>query len=74
MDSANPATSKCSSCKTWKPATSEFLTIKLGKCSGTCRVCSQKKTDKRRKAAEATTSGESYPADADNTNDVGNVG
>ncbi|KAJ7808642.1 hypothetical protein B0H13DRAFT_1920635 [Mycena leptocephala] len=69
MDSANPATSKCSSCKTWKPGTSKFFTIKLGKCPGTCRVCSQKKADKRKKAAEATTSGESYPADDDNTNE-----
>jgi hypothetical protein len=33
----------------------------LGKCPGTCRVCSQKKADKRRKAVEATTSGEFYP-------------
>ncbi|KAJ7828439.1 hypothetical protein B0H13DRAFT_2373193 [Mycena leptocephala] len=69
MESANPATSKCSSCKTWKPAMSEFFTIKLGKCLGTCCVCSQKKADKRKKAAEATKSEESYPADDDNTSE-----
>ncbi|KAJ7829611.1 hypothetical protein B0H13DRAFT_1916378 [Mycena leptocephala] len=63
MESTNPAKSWCSSCKTSKPATNEFFTIKLGNCQKTCRVCNQKKADRRKKTAGA--SGASYHADDD---------
>ncbi|KAJ7754197.1 hypothetical protein DFH07DRAFT_773847 [Mycena maculata] len=69
MNSVNPDKSRCSSCKTWKPATTEFFDIKLGKCPGTCRVCKQKKAEKRKKATEGTASGGSYPTDDDDTNE-----
>ncbi|KAJ7809315.1 hypothetical protein B0H13DRAFT_1927983 [Mycena leptocephala] len=53
--------------------TNEFFTIKLGNCQKTCRVCNQKKADRRKKTAGA--SGESYHADDDdNKNEESDLG